>query len=115
MADIQLPDNTKDLQRLYNETADHHNAYLAALEKAFEKHCDEIQERALHKIQAAGENDRDALQKIHQEEQAALDKTLQELKVAIEQSSRNAYDRLEQISKKMENEEANLEKELATL
>lgn len=103
------------LERLYDETIEHHEEYLDKLHKAFDHRCDEIGAKAKQKLAKLDPNDEEAKQPILQEQQEQLNKTLGELKYAITKSNANAMKRLEAIQEKLESSMIDIEEELANL
>jgi len=110
-----LPEGEDELADLYNETIEHHNAYLERLHSAFNRRCEEIGEKAKAKLSKVDEEDEEAKGEVLQEEQELLDKTLAELKYAINKSNANAREKLEAIQNKLEEDALDIEKELVNL
>lgn len=110
----QMPDDPLQLNRLYDETIDHHKAYLKKLHDAFNRRCEKIRLDAHKKIETLPKDDQGGRKRALAEEKAELDKVLWELKQAIAKSSNDARKKLEEIEAMMEGG-VNLEKELANV
>ena len=110
-----LPTDPQELNRLYNETVDHHKAYLEKVHQAFDRRCEEIRVEAHKKFDTMPESDQAGRQKVLAEEKAELDQALSELKQTIQKSSQDARKKLEEIEAKIETDALNLEKTLTTV
>lgn len=115
MSDKQLPEDTNALARLYQETLDHHRAFLDRLHEAFNAHCEAIGEQSKKELADIAEGDEEKRKQILTEEQKQLDQTLEELKYAITKSNADARKRLEEIQAKIEQKSMDIESELANL
>lgn len=115
MSDTQLPEDQKSLARLYQETIDHHRAFLDRLHEAFNKRCEAIGTESKKKIAELPEEKKANRKQILTQEQKDLDKTLEELKYAITKSNADARNKLEEIQAKIEEKSVDIESELANL
>jgi|GEM_PF-1516643 len=105
--------NTTDLDQIYQGTIDSHKAYLAQLQAAFDRHCDQIGAEAKDKLAKTTEEDEEARKKIMEEEQAQLSKALVELKQVVNQTNKAVYKKLEDIENKRSALGLSLDEELA--
>jgi multidrug efflux pump subunit AcrA (membrane-fusion protein) len=101
------------LDKKYQGTIESHKAYLAQLQAAFDKHCDQIGDEAKAKLAQTPEEDEEARKKIMEDEQAQLSKALAELKQVVNQTNRAVYKKLEEIENKRSEMGLNLDEELA--
>ncbi len=115
MTDGQLPEDQKSLARLYQETIDHHRAFLDRLHDAFNKRCESIGAESKKEISKLPEGKGVERKQILTREQKELDKTLEELKYAITKSNADARKKLEEIQEKIEEKSVDIESELADL
>lgn len=110
---MAIASDTVDLDQKYQGTIESHKAYLAQLQAAFDKHCDQIGMEAKDKLAKTPEEDEEARKKIMEEEQAQLSKALAELKQVVSQTNKAVYKKLEDIENKRSALGLNLDEELA--
>ena len=106
---------TVELDTLYNETIESHEQYLAKLQEAFDKKCDEIGNLAKAKMDGVPEEDQETRQKILEEEDAQLGQALAELKQVVKKANADALKKLEEIENQRTASQLNLEAELAQI
>jgi guanylate kinase len=110
---MAITSDPTDLDQIYQGTIESHKAYLAQLQAAFDRHCDQIGEEAKAKLTQTPEEDEEARKKIMEEEQSQLSKALAELKQVVNQTNRAVYKKLEEIENQRSALGLSLEEELA--
>lgn len=99
------------LDEQYNQIINDQRDYLAKLQEAFNKRCDEITKQAEAKLAQIPENDTENRKKIFAEQKKQLDEALKQLKQEIEASGTKTRKKLEEIhTKREESKLAELEK-----
>jgi len=83
--------------------------------EAFQKHCEEIHQDTVKKINETAEDDFETRKKILLQQKEKLDQTLAELKQVLNDITRQAREKLEEMEKKEAEKEFNLDKELANI
>lgn len=97
-------------QDLQNQIIDEQKNYLAKLQEAFNKKCDEITAKSIEELKNVPETEMKTRQKIYLKQKKALDEALSELKKEITRSNRETRNKLEAIyNKKVESELSELE------
>ena len=87
--------------------------YIKKVYDAFNHHCDEIEKRTLERLRA--EDDDEKRQEILKEQKEELDKTLAELKSILSQKTRELREKLETMEQEKNEEEFNLDAQLAEM
>ncbi len=90
-------------------------AYIDRVQEAFDRHCEEIDQRTTEKLQAIPEDDVQSKEKILVEQQAELDNTLSELKQILSKKTKDYREELEKEGQKKMEEEFDLDNQLQGL
>jgi len=105
--------NPDQLDQKEDKITTEYQDFLEQVREAFDRHCDEIRVHAEKKLEGIPETDEEGRKRVQQEEQAELDKTLAELKELLAKRELQVRQQLEEIETTRENEEFNIEDELA--
>ncbi|MDH5597259.1 MAG: hypothetical protein OEY44_04085 [Candidatus Peregrinibacteria bacterium] len=103
---------TQDLNEKEQQLTDRYRAFLAQVREAFNKHCDEIKDRAQVKFDAIPEENEEGRKKVLSEQKAELDKTLTELKQLLNSKGAEVRRELEEIAKLKDEQSFDLEEQL---
>lgn len=104
------------INELYTQTINAQRDYLAKLQDAFNKRCDEIAAATDAKLKTVPETDAEGKKKIFEEQKQLLDQTLVELKNEVNRSGNETRKKLEELSSKRdENILSNLENDMKKL
>ncbi len=74
--------------------------YIDRIYEAFNRHCEEIHDKTINKIEATAEDDVEARKKILEDQKAELDKTLAELKQVLSAKTKETRERMEKAEAK---------------
>jgi hypothetical protein len=110
---MPIETDTTDLDQKYSGAIASHKTYLAQLQAAFDKHCDEIGDTTKAKLAGVPEEDEEARKKIMETEKAELAQTLAELKQVVSQSNKAVYKKLEDIENQRAAKALDLDAELS--
>ena len=89
--------------KLYLETINQQRDYLAKLQEAFNKHCDEITSQANEKLDAIPDADKEGKAKVLAEQKQQLDQALVQFKSEVTHSMGVTRKKLEEIQSQREN------------
>ena len=89
--------------------------FLQEVQSAFNKHCELIRTETLSEIRQIPEENKEAREKVVNDQKQQLDKTLSELKTLLNKKSLELRIQLEDISKMKDQDEFNLDDQLASL
>ncbi|QQR83744.1 hypothetical protein IPJ72_00835 [Candidatus Peregrinibacteria bacterium] len=92
-----------------------HQSYLKRLQEAFDAKCEAIGARAKEKLATVPESEKETRKQIMEEEQAALNQVLNELRRVVSEKSSDVRQKLEQLEEQRNQNNLNLEAELAHL
>lgn len=101
---------------LYNQTIQTQRDYLAKLQEAFNKRCDDIAVQTNQKLATVPETDTEGRKKIFDEQKKLLDEALTQLKNEVSHSGAEVRRKLEELYSQREvNVIASLENDMKTL
>jgi len=92
------------LDEEYNQAINNQRDYLARLQDAFNKHCDEITTNAQNKLKTIPETNPETRQQVFEEQKKLLDEALAQLKTEIDTSTGKTRKKLEDIHTQREAE-----------
>ncbi len=90
-------------------------AFAKKVQAAFEKHCDEIHQRAKSELEALAPDDVAGRKAVLDKEKADLDQTVSELKEVISFQEKAMNEKLEALDDQKEENNINLEQQLAQI
>lgn len=104
------------INELYTQTIQAQREYLAKLQDAFNKRCDEVATLTNQKLAVTPETDVEGRKKIFDEQKRLLDEALNQLKNEVNRSSTEVRKKLEELHAQKEvNVIANLENDMKNL
>ncbi|MDH5597446.1 MAG: hypothetical protein OEY44_05030 [Candidatus Peregrinibacteria bacterium] len=103
---------TQDLDEKEQHITDRYRAFLAQVREAFNKHCDEIKDRAQAKFDAIPEENEEGRKKVLSEQKAELDQTLAELKQLLNNKGAEVRRELEEIARLKDEQSFDLDEQL---
>lgn len=94
--------NQLNLDEIYQKTIDDQRTHLLALQKQFNKKCDEIRDRAKENLGKIPEVNREEREASLQRQKAELEEALRWLKTEVHESTRKTMKKLEGVQTQRE-------------